>query len=99
MLRLPEVQDINGTHCRLIKRTEKVALLSVNDGWRYEVCRIYIMPKVIYDNYVYYQHEVVSSNGQFGRDGSKFFTREEDALKYFEKLDKSLYTKELCKFK
>ena len=90
MLRLPEVQNINGTHCRLIKRTEKVALLSVDNGRRFEVCRIYIMPKVIVDNYIYYQREVVSSNGQFGKDGSKFFMREVDALSYFEKLENSL---------
>jgi hypothetical protein len=48
------------------------------------------MPKTIVENYIYREREVVSSNGQFGRDGSKFFMREEDALMYYEKLNGSL---------
>jgi hypothetical protein len=42
MIRLPKFQMIKGVHHELIKRTAKVALLSINQGSLSEVPRIYI---------------------------------------------------------
>jgi len=67
-----------------------VALLSVDGGRRYEVCRIYILPPLYYEYRYYHERETISSDSQFGHDGSKFFMREADALKYYEKLNGSL---------
>ncbi len=96
MLKLPQVLEINGTHCRVIKRTDKVALLSVDNGRRFEVCRIYILPPLYYEYRYYHEREAISNNSQFGHDGSKFFMREEDALKYFEKLNINLFNENSC---
>jgi hypothetical protein len=46
MKKLEKYTEVNGQNYKLIKRTAKVALYSVNDGRRYEVTRIYI-PKIL----------------------------------------------------
>jgi hypothetical protein len=87
---------INGDDYELLKRTEKLALFSINDGRRYEVTRVYIKPKG-YDPvwWVHYpEREVISANGdQFNKDGSRFFFKLEDAMWYFEKLNRELLVK------
>jgi hypothetical protein len=90
MIRLNDVEIVNGLGYRLIKRSDKVAIYSVQGGRRYEVSRIYILPKVSFMNYMYREREAVSNNSQFGRDGSKFFSQKEQALLYFNKLNKDL---------
>lgn len=83
---------INGLSCELIKRTDKWALLSIQGGRRYEVLRIYVLPRG-YNPYwmqAYHERETVSGNGQFLRDGSKFFTSLEYAEAYFEKVSSGL---------
>jgi len=82
--------EVNGADYELIKRSEKVALFSINGGRYYEVTRIYIRPKY-YDAYWFHHfptREDISGNGkEYNSDGSKRFSRLEDALVYFEKLN------------
>lgn len=93
MKRLDTRMTYNGDDYLMIKRSENVALYSVNDGRHYEVTRIYISPKH-YDSYWFHHYperEVISSNGQqYNTDGSKCFFKLEDALWYFERLNRKL---------
>jgi hypothetical protein len=92
---LDENFDFNGNDYKLIKRTKLVGLYSINDGRRYEVCRIYIKRKS-YDPY-WWSHapeqELISANGRFAKDGSKLFNNLEGAMAYFEKLSQELQDK------
>jgi len=80
--------NINGLPSELIKRTETWALFSIQEGRRYEVLRIYVLPKY-YDRVWWHnfpEREAVSGDGQFMRDGSKFFSSLEQAEAYFKKI-------------
>lgn len=94
--RLPDKMIYNGQEYTLLKRTETVALFSIDGGFRFEVSRIYILPPVYFE-YVYYPfRETISDNNQFGRDGSKYFNTLEQAMAYFEKLNRIIKVKEEC---
>jgi len=83
---------VNGISYELIKRSDKVAVFSVQGGRRFEVVRIYVLPKR-YDAYWLYhwpEREEITRGSQFGRDGSRMFFEKEQALKYFDKLNQSL---------
>ncbi len=88
MKRLEKHMNFNGVPYELIKRSDTWAVFSVQGDRRYEVLRIYILPK--YYDRVWWQNfperETVSGEGQFMRDGSKFFSSEQQALDYFNKL-------------
>lgn len=88
MLRLSKHMIINGMPYELIKRSDTWAIFSVQGGRRYEVLKIYVLPR--YYDRVWWQsfpeRETVSGNGQFLRDGSKFFSSLEHAEAYFEKI-------------
>jgi hypothetical protein len=90
MIKLPKYQMINGVHHELIKRTDKVALLSINRGSWYEVSRVYVWPKAYADNIRYPEREAISDSRQFYQDGSRTFRYEANALKYFDDLNKIL---------
>jgi hypothetical protein len=90
MIRLPRYQLINGVHLELIKRTDKVALLSINEGRWYAVSRIYVWPKVYIENIRIPEREELSDSRQFTEDGSKTFRYEVKAEKYFDELNRLL---------
>jgi len=92
MIRLGKHMTINGLSCELIKRSDTWAVFSVQGGRRYEVLKIYVLPK--YYDRVWWQNftdrESVSGVGQFMRDGSKFFSSLEQAEAYFDKISTGL---------
>lgn len=93
MKRLEENMQVNGQNYKLIKRSHKIVMYSINCGRRYEVTRIYILPKSYNPYWLSHspEWEVISANGrQFNMDGSRYFFKEEDALLYFDKLNKAL---------
>lgn len=80
----------NGQLYELIKRSDKVALFSVDGGRRYDVSRIYILPQESIIDFTYKERETISSDRQFGRDGSSYCNTLEEALRYFDNLNKKL---------
>lgn len=92
MIRLERNPAFNNGYQQLIKRTEKVALFSINGGMRYMVTRIYVSPKY-YDPYWLHHfpaQEFISNGRQFYSDGSKDIEDKDAALRYFDKLNKEL---------
>lgn len=94
MIKLPKYQMINGVHHELIRRTDKVALLSINRGSWFEVSRIYVWSKAYADNFRYPAREAISDSRQFYQDGSRTFRYEAKALKYFDELNAALTDKD-----
>jgi hypothetical protein len=86
----------NGMDYTLLKRSDKVAIYSMQGGRRWEVSMIYILPEIYFDDKYYPRREAISNNNQFGRDGSKFFNNEEQAKKYFDILNRSIEATEEC---
>lgn len=79
----------NGLPYLLIQRNELAALYGVGGTFtdqilHYEVCRIHIR------NDQYGVREALSSNEQFGRDGSLAIISLDEAIRYFEELTLSL---------
>jgi len=82
---------LNGLPYTLLKRNDKVALYGIggeftDDIIHYEVDIIYIR------NDQYGEREHIATNDTFGRDRSRCFNNEIDALKYFDKLTEELMT-------
>jgi len=67
----------------LLKRSERVALFSVNGGRYYEVSRISIQPAEHIFGYIYPEREALPTNEEFGKDGSRFFKSRTKAHMYF----------------
>lgn len=90
MIKLEKAFIMNGLHYQLIKRSDLLALFSVQGGIRYEVARIYILPKQYVFNYRYPEREGITDNSRYGLDGSRDFRNITKALKYFEELNEEL---------
>lgn len=92
----------NEIKCVLIKRNDIlciIGLLNTNEKYytSYEVNRIYIERQYTRFNKTYPRTERISSNSQFGIDGSSTFPTLEMAEEYFEVLNKKLIDKHLTK--
>ncbi len=83
--------ELNGLRYTLIKRNEFIALYGIGGEYTdkpisYEVDIVYIR-KDQFD-----EREHIATNGVFGRDRSRSFNNEADALKYYDNLTAALRT-------
>lgn len=85
----------NGLTYKLIKRTDKVALFGLTGEYTnkvitYEVDPIRVIPANTRFGRDFEETEAITSNEQFGRDGSAHIHKLKDALKYFDELNTKL---------
>lgn len=90
MERLNNKLIINGMQYELIRRTSLVALYSIQGGRYFEVSRIYIMPEQQIYDHSYPEREVLPTNDQFGKDGSRFYRSESKAQIYYNHFNRDL---------
>jgi hypothetical protein len=85
----------NDLYYTLINRNDKVALYETrqtedSDLCHYEVARIYIRPAHTAVGVDFEEAEVLTSNDDFGYDGSGAFIKRDNAMKHFLKLSATL---------
>lgn len=95
MKQLPEQFRKNELPYTLLKRNEVVALYGVGGTYtekilHYEVCQIHHQRGRVFRGVVWEAGEVLPSDEQFGRDGSRAIINHDEALKYFDELTTSL---------
>jgi hypothetical protein len=86
----------NDLYYTLINRNDKVALYETkqeedSDLCHYEVARIYVRPAHTAVGVDFEETEVLTSNDDFGYDGSGAFIKRDNAMEYFLKLSDKLY--------
>lgn len=93
--KLPETFNKNGLPYTLIKRNDLVALFGIGGEYypehkHWEIVRIYRIPERKPFRRIIPAHERISSNEQFGKDGSICTNNFERADKYFQEFTKKL---------
>jgi hypothetical protein len=86
----------NDLYYTLINRNDKVALYETrqeedSDLCHYEVARIYIRPAHTAVDVDFEEAEVLTSNDDFGNDGSGAFIKRDNAMKHFLKVSAKLH--------
>lgn len=108
MKRIETTFNKNDLIYEMVDRTEDVGLfkLFINESWMdepehcgWEVCLINYHPEFTIKGVVYQEGESLSSNDEFGADGSKAFfpSDEKEALEYFYRFNLDIQSQKVLK--
>lgn len=90
MKKIRKISRMNGLDYRIILKSDLVVMFSIQGGQRFEVDRIYTLPEEQFLAYTYPKRETITNDNQFGRDGSRLFREEQEAINYFHQLNSNL---------